>query len=249
MNTIALCNSATLVLVCSRWMWKRMMGDSGPGRIAADGEAERLRARLLGQLAELREKLPAYMDPHFHLRALIWRLHRGLSASLQELCSGLLWRNKGPNISQDPPSFQEALQSMDQAVEGAQQLMVSQLEDVQIQLASTLGPAQRSVSTILVQELEAFRIGFWSRATMLRESLGQEPGWESRMSPGVTQFCLSAKTDIMELRAQLEQHLEGLQQNWHRVSTLQPYAGSSSLGSEFSAKLSFLLRDIRQALD
>lgn len=248
-KTIALCNSATLVLVCSKWMWKRMMGNSGPGGSAADGEAMQLHAQLLGQLAELRERLPADMEPRFHLRALIWRLQRGLSARLQELCSSLLWQSKAPKISEDPPSFQEALQSMDRVVEGAQQLMVSQLEDFQIQLASTLGPAQQSVSTILVQELEAFYIGFWSRAAMLRKLLSQEQGWESRISPGVAQFCLSTETNIKELRAQLEQHLEGLQQNWHRASTLQPHTGLSSLGPEFSAKLSFLLRDIRQALD
>ncbi|XP_048838425.1 uncharacterized protein zgc:162608 isoform X2 [Brienomyrus brachyistius] len=232
----------------AKWMWKRMMGNSGPGGSAADGEAERLRARLLGQLAELRERLPAYMDPRFHSRALIWQLQRGLSTSLQELCSSLLWQ-RGSRSSQDPPSFQEALQSIDQAVEGAQQLMASQLEDFQIQLPTALRPAQQSVSTILGQELEAFRIGLWSRAAMLRKSLGQEPGWESRISPSVAQFCLSTETDIKELRAQLEQHLEGLQQNWRRASTLQPYTGSSSLGSEFSTKLSFLLSDIRQALD
>ncbi|XP_036393332.1 uncharacterized protein zgc:162608 [Megalops cyprinoides] len=234
--------------------------------------SERLRARLMQELRELREKLAAYAPPpeqglpalRDRLAPLTRHLRGALHTSTQELCTQLSRHAQGPEAEGE--GQQEAVWRVGLAVGGGLQDLSAHLEEFHTQASGALRelggtltqPSQEEVTAVLRREVEAFRAELQSRAAALRVGLEETPPTVQplgeRLSKGVAQFCHASSEQNQQLSDRIEKYLEGLEPGEGQGRgpgevTSPPLGSTGSLKEDFSLRLSALLRDIMQTLN
>ncbi|KAG7471365.1 hypothetical protein MATL_G00123750 [Megalops atlanticus] len=228
--------------------------------------SEQLRARLMQELRELREKLAAYAPPpetalRDRLAPLTRHLRGALHTSTQELCARLARAPEAAGEGQQAAAWRVGL-----AVGGGLQDLSAHLEQFHAQVSAALRelggtltqPSQEEVTAALRTEVEAFRAGLQSRAAALQAGLEETPSTaqslRERLSKGMAQFCHASSEQNQQLSDRIERYLEGLglgegQGRGPGEVTSPPLGSTGSLKEDFSLRLSALLRDIMQTLN
>ncbi|XP_061072525.1 apolipoprotein A-IV [Conger conger] len=224
-------------------------------------ESQRLRARLMQELSELRERLAAVFasppapsltpqqsapDAREHLAP---RLRHALDSDARELCSRLT--GYSPDAPEPGARYEDAARGMGLALGDSERRLSARLAEFLSEAGSVTG-GQGGSPAGLRGDVEAFGAGVRNRTQALREALAGTRSFGEGLSRHVEQFCRSEEEENRLFVDNVERRLEALGQGRSEgpgeVPSVSP-SSTGSLGEDFSPKLSALLQDILQTLN